>query len=241
MPLYLRVARNLQEGISGGLHPVGSLLPTEVELAASFGVSRQTVRQAIQHLRQLRLLSARKGVGTRVEARQPQQAYYHSLQSLTDVFQFARETVFHVVRTERVAARGRLAAELGCRPGRAWIQSQGLREVPGEKVPIGWTDVWIDARYAMAAPGVGVHNTAVFSVIEARYGETIVEVQQTIEATLLSEAHAASLKASAGAPALCITRRYFASGRKLVELSVSLHPADRFRYSMSLRRDTAGS
>ena len=85
-----------------------------------------------------------------------------------------------------------------------------------------------------------MYNTAVFPVIKARYGETIIEVQQTIEATLLGDAHAAPLEASSGSPALCLTRRYFASGRKLVELSAGLHPADRFRYSMSLRRDTTG-
>src|SRR5690606_33019661 len=82
VPLYIQVARTLQNRISVGEFPIGSLLPTEIELAKYYGVSRQTIRQAVQLLRQQRLVSAKKGVGTRVEARHPRQAYYFSLQSL---------------------------------------------------------------------------------------------------------------------------------------------------------------
>ena len=101
-PLYVQVAHTLQTRIQQGLYPIGSLLPTENELAGSFGVSRQTVRQAIAHLRQLRLLSARKGIGTRVEASQPERSYYQALQSLADLFQFASDFVYRVTEVEPV-------------------------------------------------------------------------------------------------------------------------------------------
>ena len=59
-PLYLQVAHHLESRISDGEYPVGSLLPTENEIAAALGVSRQTVRQAIATLRNKGRLSARK-------------------------------------------------------------------------------------------------------------------------------------------------------------------------------------
>jgi GntR family transcriptional regulator len=233
---YLQVAHTLEKAIAGGTYPVGSLIPTEIELAASFGVSRQTVRQAIAHLRQLHLLSARKGVGTRVEAARPQRSYYHALQSLPELFQYAEQTVFRVERSERVTATGRLAADLGCRAGRVWLRLDGPREEPGREVPLCWLTVYVEQRYAAAVEGRAQHTTALFSQIEQHFGEAIVEVTQEIEAVLLTEEDAARLDAKAGGPALLITRRYFAPGRRLVELSVSLHPADRFRYAMTLRR-----
>ena len=62
-------------------------------------------------------------------------------------------------------------------------------------------------------------------------------VDQEIEATVLDAEMARLVKADAGAPDLKFTRRYYVTGRRLVELSVSVHPADRFSYRMTIRRD----
>lgn len=235
--LYLQVARALQDRIAEGAYPVGALLPTEHMLAGQFGVSRQTVRQAIGHLRAMKLLSATKGVGTRVESARPQKAYYHALQSLPDLFQFASDAVFHVTATERVTVTGREAEELGCRSGRMWLRLSGVREVPGVAGPLCQTMVMIDGRFAEVAAQPRIHTRAIFALIEDRFGVAITEVHQDIEATLLNADQAAVLHSTPGSPALLLTRRFFAPGHKLIELSRSLHPADRFRYSMTVRRD----
>ena len=44
-PLYLQVAHHLESRISDGEFPVGSLLPTENEIAAALGVSRHMARR----------------------------------------------------------------------------------------------------------------------------------------------------------------------------------------------------
>ncbi len=235
--LYLQVARALQDRIREGHYPVGALLPTEHMLADQFGVSRQTVRQAIGHLRGMKLLSATKGVGTRVESVRPQKAYYHALQSLPDLFQFASDAVYHVTKAERVSVMGREAEELGCRPGRTWLRLLGMREVPGVPGPLCQTTVMIDGQFAEVAETPRIHARAIFALIEDRFGVAITEVHQAIEATVLDADQAASLQSAPGTAALLITRRYLGAGRKLVELSRSLHPADRFRYSMAFRRD----
>lgn len=233
---YLQVARSLEHSIANGVYQVGSLIPTENELAVEFRVSRQTVRQAIAHLRSRQLLSARKGVGTRVEAVNPTLGFYHAIQSLTELFRFAEATVLRVDSTEWVTASGALAIELGCRAGRRWLRLDGVREQVGALVPLGDMTVFVDERYAGFLTEPRAHSTAIFSQIEDRFGEAIVEVDQHIEATVLDEAAAARLHAAPGSPALLVTRRYLAAGRRLVELSRTLHPADRFRYAMTLRR-----
>lgn len=235
--LYLQVARALQDRIVDGTHPVGSLLPTEHRLAEEFGVSRQTVRQAIGHLRGMKLLSARKGIGTRVEASGPQSSYYQTLQSLPDLFQFAADARFRVETVERVAASGREAEDLGCRPGRVWLRLRGVRELPGATEPFSLTTVMLDARYAAVADTPRIQSRALFAEIEDRFGVAIAEVRQDIEAVALALAQASTLGVPAGSPALLITRRYFDPGHSLVELSRNLHPASRFHYSMTLRRE----
>ncbi|MEV7182178.1 GntR family transcriptional regulator [Kitasatospora sp. NPDC093679] len=50
-PAYLDIARDLGEDIGRGRFPVGQNLPSERRLATTYGVNRQTVRAALQHLR----------------------------------------------------------------------------------------------------------------------------------------------------------------------------------------------
>jgi GntR family transcriptional repressor for pyruvate dehydrogenase complex len=56
----------LRQAILRGDQPAGSLLPSERELAASAGVNRQAVREAVQRLRQVGLVEVLQGEGARV-------------------------------------------------------------------------------------------------------------------------------------------------------------------------------
>jgi GntR family transcriptional regulator len=237
LPLYVQLAQTIGERIASGAYPVGGLLPTEAELGLAFGVSRYTVRQAIQHLRNQGLVSARKGVGTRVQATATEPTYTQSMRSLAELLQYATETRLDVIRVEEVIARGALAEALGCRPKKPWIRVAGVRHGAHGEPPHCFNEVFIDERYRSIADESESLRTAIWSLIESRFGETIVEVDQEIEATLLDAELAGLLYAETGSPALKFTRRYYVTGRRLVELSVSVHPADRFSYSMTIRRD----
>ena len=49
-PVYIQIHNQLRENIENGHWKVGQKIPAERELAAEFGVSRMTLRQAIQTL-----------------------------------------------------------------------------------------------------------------------------------------------------------------------------------------------
>jgi DNA-binding FadR family transcriptional regulator len=68
VPLSERIATQLRARIADGEFPIGSLLPTEVELAADFDVSRGCVREAVRSLVHAGMLGARAGYGTFVVA-----------------------------------------------------------------------------------------------------------------------------------------------------------------------------
>ena len=111
---WAQVARDLAEGIAGGSFPVGSLLPTELELCDRYGASRHTVRSAIRELQDLGLVSRRKKVGTRVEAAHPSAGYQQSLASIEDLVQFGASHRREVQEIESVIADRALAKTLGC-------------------------------------------------------------------------------------------------------------------------------
>ena len=107
---YAQVARDLVAGITSGRFPVGSLLPTELELCERFGTSRHTVRAALRELQALGLVSRRKRIGTRVEATQASGGYNESLASLEDLVQLAATHVRAVQEIDDVVADRSLAA-----------------------------------------------------------------------------------------------------------------------------------
>lgn len=62
-PLYLRTADALRSSIDRD-YPVGSLLPSEEELASRLGVGRSSIREAMMHLESERVVVRQRGVGT---------------------------------------------------------------------------------------------------------------------------------------------------------------------------------
>src|SRR6187549_2722563 len=66
--LIEQVIDQLREQILAGTWSIGSRIPTEAELAASTGTSRNTVREAVQSLVHAGLLERRQGSGTYVLA-----------------------------------------------------------------------------------------------------------------------------------------------------------------------------
>lgn len=238
---FTDIARELTEDIASGRLPVGSLLPTELELCERYETSRHTVRAALRELQQLGLVSRRKNVGTRVESMRPINGFRPSLASVDDLVQFGSTHVRVVQTIEKVTATGALAKQLGCVNGTLWLRISSLRLVGDAKsLPIGWTDVYIDPAYEEIGDSVRTSpDTLISSLIEAQYGRRIAEIQQNIQAIKVPERMARALRIDSGAVALRIVRRYLDAAGGAFEVSISVHPAERFSVSMRLRRSDA--
>jgi GntR family transcriptional regulator len=60
---YVTIAEDLRRQVTGGELVAGSVLPSEAELSGSYGVSRVTIRKALEVLRDEGLIDARQGFG----------------------------------------------------------------------------------------------------------------------------------------------------------------------------------
>lgn len=80
-PKYQIIAQNLLAKIQNGTYPEGSLIPKEMALTQQFGVSRPTIRQAIQQLVDQGYLEKRRKRGTLVKRTKIAQAFTHVIQS----------------------------------------------------------------------------------------------------------------------------------------------------------------
>lgn len=236
-PRYRQVAEKLKSAIEAGEYPVGSLLPTESELCASFNISRYTAREALRRLAEMGLVSRRQGAGTYVEAQVETRRYTQTLTSMTDLLQYAHDTEF---RTNAVGTRklGREEAEaLELPQGEAWVTVAGQRFRPGATRPFCVTDVFIPRRFAAIQPRIPDHDVPIYQLLESRFGITIVRITQDLQATTLDARQADRLGVAPGDAALRIVRRYYDDSGEVVEVAVSLHPGDLFTYSMELQSD----
>lgn len=236
-PRYLQLAQTLLNEIEGGRYPVGTQLPTEFELCEQFGVSRSTAREALKRLVQLGLVVRQPRVGTTVQARSVSTAYRQSAADVSDLYQYATDTTLVIESRDMRQIDAAQAEMLEAAPGETWLHLKGRRHAQTQAQPICVTELWLHPAFRSIQGMEGALRGAVHAAIEQQFGESIVAVEQEIRAVVLSRADALVLEAPPRSPALWVSRRYRNRLNQLVELAVSIHPADRFSYNTVLRRE----
>lgn len=237
--LHTRIADQLARDIAEGRFALGSTLPTELELAAQFKVSRATVRTALTSLQARKLVSRRKNSGTRVEATTPSGSYRATLTSLSDLVQWAKACERVVQSKEELVLDQELARELQCDPGSRWMRVQSLRFDGGKDgAPVSWTDAYIDIRYAASLPLIlGNPSVLMSEQLEQQFGLNLAVVEQEVTGCKINAGMAAVLRTTTNSPGLKIARRYLTESGKPALVTVSTHPADRFSIRTRLSRN----
>jgi DNA-binding GntR family transcriptional regulator len=236
---YVEVAQHLVGAIVSGQYPVGAVLPNELALCAQFGVSRFTVREALQRLVAEGLVSRRPRVGTVVIARHPHSPYHQTLESIDDLLQYSVGTRLEVIEQGEYTHRTRARFALPIPPGQTWPVARAIRYLSGESRPVCVTRVYLNPGLKDLPARLGRFPEPIYKMIEQFYGLQVGRVEQNVTAAALGRDDAERLQVRKGSPALRIVRAYFATDGSLIEVSESLHPADRFSYATTIRRDAA--
>ncbi|HRJ70347.1 MAG TPA: GntR family transcriptional regulator [Beijerinckiaceae bacterium] len=237
-PLYARISQELGREISDGRYPQGALMPPELELCAKYGVSRITMRAAMEELRRNGLISRRAGVGTRVEARTPRDVFVHESDSVESILHFTDQLEFRLIETHRITAQRSAAEWLGCATGARLVLLRGLR-VGQSGPPVALSAHHVpetDAAFARRAHG---QKGSIATRIEAETGRRIATIRQTIEPVALGAREASLLQAGEGDPALMTWRWHLDDRDVLLLASNSLFPRGRYVWSQTVRRRIA--
>jgi GntR family transcriptional regulator len=238
-PRYRQIQATLGERISGGVYPIGSNLPTEVELCAEFGVSRYTVREALRRLVEQGLLARRQGSGSEVVSAEPNQGFVHNVRSLADLFQYALDTHFEIRFIGEVEASAEIAAQIGGAAGTQWLLVKGIRRTERGGSAICVTHSYIPQRLDWLKSEIPTCVGPFYALLEERSKEPIVDAVQEINAEPMNREVATGLGARTGDYALRLLRRYSSAKGTLVA-SFNWHPAQDFTYRMQLQRSLSG-
>lgn len=236
--VYRALEETLKADIARGRWRVGDRLPTEAQLAQAHGVSRASVRAALDELEKAAMIVRRPRVGTVVKARAPDHRYAVSVGSLSELLVFLDSTHVRPVDAGDVAATADLARDLGCEPGAPWVRVRTVRTPAGGKLPISWTEYYLQPRFRAVVAQMGRKAGPVYPLIEKRYAVAISRIEQDIGACAMPAGIARRLAAEAGSPTLRVIHRMVSAHDGTLYCTVSYYPADRFRYVQALRRSS---
>jgi len=235
-PRHRVLADALRKAIREGDYPVGGRLPTEEQLGALFGVSRQTLREALRALTHDGLITRRPRSGSVVVAKEPPTAFNQSFASIEGLLNYPPGTVRRTVRTKYIEADHDLARLLRCAPGAAFFVISAMRFSDASPLPICWTDIYLPPRFAGVLHHRRHEHITVADQIAELYGEVAVSTQVEIAAGEVSSQLARRLSVPAGSPALIVTRRYADAQGETLETTISVHPAQRYSCRFEFRR-----
>ena len=230
-PLYLALHRRIADAISSGQLKPGDSLPPERDMASKTGLSRVTVRKAVQALVTQGQLVQRRGSGTFVAPKVERLEQALSLlTSFSEDMARRGKTVdsvylsrgIHAPTPEEVMALGLSAQELVSRLER-------VRQA--DDIPLA---IERAALSTAILPDPFRVDKSLYAVL-AELGRRPVRAVQRLSATNLSPADADLLHLPAGAAGLRIERiSYLPSGR-VVEFTRSLYRGDAYDFAVELQ------
>ena len=237
-PLYEQVRARLAEAISAGRWRAGESIPSEGELARSFGVAIGTIRKAVDSLVAAQALVRRQGKGTFVTQHDGSRLLFH---------------FFHVVGRDgsKQYPEARLLAFARARAGPA--EAGALAIARDDKVirirnllSLGGRPAIVDDITLPAAlfPGLTektfrARDNTIYHLYQSRYGINVLRTDERLRAVVATREVAELLQVAPGAPLLEIRRVALTFRDRPVELRISRVDTTRHDYHNTLAKGVA--
>jgi GntR family transcriptional regulator len=239
MPLYHQIKQILRSAIERGLYRPGDRLPTEQELMQTYGVSRITVRQALNELEDEGLVVRRHGKGTYVAEQRVEQNLIRLTDFVEDMELAGLEPASRLLAFRRSEAGPEVAEALGLAEGEEVVQVERLRLANGR--PIAYDVTWLPCRFGLLLSEGELSRETIYHILESRYGILIEAGTFFISAANATPEQARLLEVPIGAALLLIRRLSCTGGDVPVYLQDRYYRPDRVSYRLSLQRRPAGS
>jgi len=236
-PLYQQILDLLRDKIVSGQIAPGDRLPPEQELTSLLGVSRITVKRALNELAVSGLVRRHRGRGTVVTFDPAAPTVKASFENLIDgLTRMGLKTRVTLIDLEEIGTGPRLSEALEVPVGTPAIRIVRARRLEGE--PFSHLVTHMPAAIASGFSREELGRESLISLLD-KAGHRPVEATQSITAAAASADVARHLEVSPGAPVLCIHRIMRGAGGRPVQEITATYRADRFQYQMRLTRNSA--
>jgi GntR family transcriptional regulator len=227
-PLYHQIYLMLRQHIVSGRLGVGALLAGEQEMAKQLGVSRITVKRALNELAARGLVVRHRGRGTTVAGGAVIPLVASSFDTLVESLQrMGVQTGVELVEVDERAAGARVAERLEIKPDALVQRAVRLRRLNGE--PFSYLVNYIPIAIARRFSREDLAKASMLTLLE-RAGAPAQEAEQWITAVAANADIAAALEVSPGEPLLKIDRVMRGPRRKPVQFIEVHYRPDRYHY-----------
>jgi len=234
IPLYYQVEHDLASLIADGTLAPGSQLPSEEVLVQKYGVSRTTVRKAVQELERLGLIEIRRGRGTFVRSEKITQEFTELTGFVEDMVAAGRRPSAKVLGKATVEADEGVARQLRVPIGTEVMRIRRVRMADEEPVSLDETYLPIDLGRKVVENDLEVYP--IFSLLEGKDDTPLLEADYRLEAVSAGPPVAEALGVEVKAPILLIERTSYSLDRRPVDYEKLFYRGDKIRLSTRLRR-----
>ena len=221
-PLYLQLQRGLREAIRSNLIPPDDAIPTERDLATDLGISRITVRKAIDGLVEEGILVRRQGAGTFVVGIRVEKSFSRISSFSEDMIARGRKPHSAWVSQTVGTVTPEEALLLGLSPGTEVYRFQRIRYADEQSMALEYATV-----PAFCLPSINVVTNSLYEALAAS-GHRPVRALQRVRAVAFTPEQAKAREIETGSPGLFIERRGFLADGRTVEYTQSFYRGDAY-------------
>jgi GntR family transcriptional regulator len=232
---FQALAAELRERIALGDYARSGALDSEAELGRRYGVSRVTVRRALERLRDEGLVAARRGSGWYVVsgASFGQPLALGSFQHASSAVAAAGAPLARTVTDYAYRqAPADVAHQLDVPPGAEALRVRAVRHAGAR--PLDVVTEWVPLDVAAPVSRADAEDPGVWETLR-RHGHTIDLVRQSIAATVAGETIAPLLDVATGSPVLLVRRLALLAGGRPLAVSEHRYAGPRFRLDVEFR------
>lgn len=238
-PLYHQIYLYLRERIISGQLAAGALLDGEQEMAKRLGVSRITVKRALNELAARGLVHRHRGRGTTVAGSAVIPLVAGAFDTLLESLQrMGLQTDVELLDVREAAADSDVAERLEMKPGAMVQRAVRLRKLNGQPFShlVNYIPEAISRRYSLE----DLRSSSMLTLLE-RAGAPAQEAEQWISAVAAGVAIATALDVSPGSPLLRVDRVMRGPRRKPVQYIEAHYRPDRFHYHFRTQKSPGGT
>ncbi len=235
--LYARVETVLAGEIADGDLKIGDQLPTEDSLIARFGVSRITVRRAIQNLVSRGLVEIRRGKGTFVTAPKITQDLKELSGFVEDMHALGHKPTARVIGKEIVTANATVARQLALTRGERVVRIRRVRLANG--VPLSFDETYLPLEIGKKIITNNLKVEPIFSLLERKYDVPLIEAEYKLDAVAAENEVARALKVKPRSPIFRIERTSYSTGSRPVDYETLYYRGDLVQFVTRLVRKTS--
>lgn len=232
VPIYHQIARHLEQSIKQRGLKDGDLIPTEHELCETYGVSRMTVRQAVDILVKQSLLVRQKGKGTFVSTAKLRQPLAALTSFTMDMLSRGLAPASRILSCEPVTASPKVCEKLGLKAGAQVIALARVRLANG--VPQAYEFSHLLYSQAKTILQMDLTNQSLYHVLSHECGLHLTTARESIEVNTPSPNIFKLLEIAPHTPMFYIERLTYDEAGRAVEYVESHYRTDRFKFEVEL-------